>query len=626
MASRVIKLGIQSRTAELDRAAVNAEKRTVELSFSSEAPVERYFGVEILDHDRASVDLSRIKAGGALLVDHDTRDQIGVVEDANIGDDKKGRAVVRFGNSARANEIFQDVKDGIRRLVSVGYRINKMVTEKVEKGVETLRATSWTPLEISLVSVPADPSVGIGRADQQEQFEIPIENMKRSLLLNPDPAIAPPAGGSPTPTPGLEMGRSEGATAERNRIREINAIAARLTGRVDGIADRAQQAIDQGVSLDKFRAEAMESLPAAQPVREAKPLDIKPREWERYSLTRAIRGAMDKNLSGFEKEMSDECAIRHGKKPDGFWMPDEYMGYKMRSAIAGTGTLGGMIVQTTNLASEFVEVLRNRSQVLNLGARVLNLTNQVTIPRQNGAATANWVGETVASTLSAINFTQLTLTPQAISANVQYGKMLMIENDPSIDMLLRDDIAQILGIAIDLAALHGTGSGQPTGIAATTGIGTVTLAANALALGNTTAYPAMVSLETTVATANADVGSLAYLMRPGHRGALRTSARFANSDTPVWDPATNRVNGYRAEVTAQIATNLTTGTATTICSAIFFGNWNDLLIGNFGSTDLVVDPYTAGANGVVRLYARRWVDIGIRHPASFAMLGGILTT
>src|SRR5205807_1215794 len=130
----------------------------------------------------------------------------------------------------------------------------------------------------------------------------------------------------------------------------------------------------------------------------------------------------------------------------------------------------------------------------------------------------------------------------------------------------------ILALAIDLAALHGTGSGQPTGIAATTGIGTVTLATNGQALGNSTAYPAMVSLETAVSAANADQGALAYLMRSAHRGSLRIAQRFASTDSPVWTndlakgvgPVGGQgandgiVNGYRAAVTNQIATNLTT--------------------------------------------------------------------
>ena len=174
-ASETIQTGMLYRSAEFERAAVDAERRTVRLSFSSEEPVERWFGYEILDHSPGSVDLSRIKAGGALLVDHDTGDQVGVVEEASVGADRKGRATVRFGTSARANEIFQDVKDGIRRLVSVGYRVSKLVTEKVEKEVEFLRAMQWTPLEISLVSVPADITVGVGRAGVNQKFSTEIE-------------------------------------------------------------------------------------------------------------------------------------------------------------------------------------------------------------------------------------------------------------------------------------------------------------------------------------------------------------------------------------------------------------------------------------------------------------------
>lgn len=603
---KTIKLSTQFRSMELPKESIDAEKRTVDLAFSSELPVERSFGIEILDHNPSSVDLSRLNSGGALLVDHDTRDQVGVVEVATIGADKKGRATVRFGNSQRAQEIFQDVKDGIRKLVSVGYRINKLVTDRVEKGVETLRATSWTPLEISLVSVPADPSVGIGRS-ATEQNEVTIEN-----FMTTETPAAPAA-------PNMEVLREQASREQLSRINEINAIASRLDSRVPSIRDLANQAIKEGVSVDAFRATALGALPSVQPVAPLARVEIKDKDARRYSLARAIAAKLDGKLDGLEKELSDECALKHGRSAEGFFVPDEIMA---RNAIAGTGTLGGMITQIDNLGSEFISILRNRSQVLNLGARVMNLSRVTTIPRQSGAHTANWAGETVASTLSGIQLQQITLTPQAVTSYVQYSKMLLMENDPSIDNLLREDIAQQLAIAIDLAALHGTGSGQPTGIFGTTGIGSVALAANGLAIGNTTAYPALVSLESLVAAANADQGALAYLLRPSIRGVLRTTTRFASTNTPVFE--NEQINGYKAVVSNQIANNLTTGTATTITTPVLFGNFNDLIVANFGATDIVTDPYTAGANGVVRIYARRWADIGVRRPASFACLGGIL--
>jgi HK97 family phage prohead protease len=173
-------------TFELDRASIDKAARTVALSFSSEAPVERWFGSEILDHTPSAVRLGRLNNGGALLMDHDRSDQIGVVESATIGKDKKGRAVVRFGKSARAEEIFQDVLDGIRRLVSVGYRIHKTETKQEGGGVESVRVTDWEPFEISIVSIPADDSVGVGRgAVPPAILTIPFQNtsMNREQII-----------------------------------------------------------------------------------------------------------------------------------------------------------------------------------------------------------------------------------------------------------------------------------------------------------------------------------------------------------------------------------------------------------------------------------------------------------
>ena len=140
------------------------DNRTVELAFSSEIEVERWYGVEILDHSPASVRLDRLRDGGALLVDHDWSDQVGVVESVSIDADRRGRAVVRFGRSARADEIFNDIVDGIRKHVSVGYRVLAAQLQEVrDEYTDVYRITDWEPYEISIVSVPADTTVGIGR-------------------------------------------------------------------------------------------------------------------------------------------------------------------------------------------------------------------------------------------------------------------------------------------------------------------------------------------------------------------------------------------------------------------------------------------------------------------------------
>src|SRR5688572_12461904 len=114
MAAKVIKSPVLYRELQVDRAGIKEDARTIELSFSSELPGEQFFGTEILDHNATSVRMQRLKNGAPLLVNHDKNDQVGVVERAEISPDKRGRAVVRFGKSARAEEIWTDVRDGIR--------------------------------------------------------------------------------------------------------------------------------------------------------------------------------------------------------------------------------------------------------------------------------------------------------------------------------------------------------------------------------------------------------------------------------------------------------------------------------------------------------------------------------
>ena len=157
-------------TFEVRAESINEDARTVEMSFSSDEPYERWWGVEILDHKSSAVRLGRLNGSAALLMDHNIRDQVGVVEKAWIKG-KKGYAIVRFGKSARAEEIWQDVKDGIRKLVSVGYRIHELILDKEKDGQATYRATDWEPYEISIVAVPADTTVGVGRDGKPDAFD-----------------------------------------------------------------------------------------------------------------------------------------------------------------------------------------------------------------------------------------------------------------------------------------------------------------------------------------------------------------------------------------------------------------------------------------------------------------------
>ena len=576
-------------------------------------------------------------------MDHDTGDQVGVVESSTIDGDRKGRATVRFGKGARASEIFQDVKDGIRRLISVGYRVNKMVTEKVVKGHETLRATSWMPLEISIVSVPADTSVGVGRADAT-QFETVIENsedMKRSLLLETMPALTAPAGGGGTPAPAvnIEIIRAEAATAERTRTREINATADRLGEHVPGIRDLAGEAIEKGWDLNEFRRQAFEKVPGVKPIA-AKDMDpnlgMPERDIQKYSIRKAILCAIEGKMSGLEGEMHTE-GVRHYAKtgtqrqvgtPNSVLIPFDVLAYSQRDQLTGTASIGGNLVATNLLAGSFIDILRARMMVARLGATYLpGLVGNVAIPRQNGAATLYWAAsEAGATTESTLTFDQVTMSPKQATARVDYSYLTLLQTTPGVEGLIRNDLANIISIGIDLACLHGSGSsGQPTGIASVSGIGSVAGGTN----GAQVAYSHVLALEKAVAVANADMGALAYLSNPKVRNTLKqTYTNATYGEIPVWGKGSEaligEVNGYPAAVTNQVSSALTKGTSTTVCSATFFGNWQDLLIAQWGGLEILVNPYTQAANRVYELYAYQALDVNVRHPESFAaMLDGL---
>lgn len=168
-----IKIKKSYRNLYIENKSIDEDLRTVTLSFSSEVPVRRWFGWEILDHDEKSVNLDRLNNAAAVMVDH-WSDQIGVVEKAWI-EDRKAYATLRFSKSARGEEVFNDIKDGIRKNVSFGYIVNSLEFYKKEDEKEYYKSYDWTPYEISIVSVPADYTVGVGRGEPELETEIEVK-------------------------------------------------------------------------------------------------------------------------------------------------------------------------------------------------------------------------------------------------------------------------------------------------------------------------------------------------------------------------------------------------------------------------------------------------------------------
>jgi HK97 family phage major capsid protein/HK97 family phage prohead protease len=580
----------RSLTGKYQRAELTTfdevEDRTYEFPFSSEFPVARYFGNEILSHEAKAADLSRLNDGAPLLFNHNPDRVIGVVEGARI--DSKGRrgyARVRFSRNPFAQEVLSDVKDGVLRNVSFGYSIDKME----ERGSGDFVATAWAPYEVSIVSVPADKTVGIGRA-------LTPTEPAASAAPSPDPLPS-----MESTTPDLAVVRAEAAEAERSRIAEISALCDK-----HNMGEMGRQLVESGRSIDEARAAVLDKMNIPQePVNmSAADLGMSEKEARSFSFLRAINYLSNptdraaREAAAFEIEASDAAAAKLGRQSRGITIPQDVL---RRDLNVGAATAGGNLVETMLDAGSFIDLLRNASALDQAGATVLTgLTGNVAIPRQSGSATAYWVAESGSPTESQQTVDQVSLVPRTVAAYTDFSRRLMIQSSIDVENMVRNDLAQVIALKIDAAGLYGTGaSNEPLGLKNTTGIGTEDFAADA------PTFAEVVALESDVATANALLGSPVYLMNAAMRGNLKTTKKDAGSGIFIME--NGEVNGYRGVLSNQVASN-----------DLWFGNFADLIIGYFSGLDLMVDPYTHSTSGTVRVIAMQDCDIAIRHPESFS--------
>ena len=580
-------VALERRATDLDARSIDEKKRTVNIAVSSELAVARSFGNEILVHEQGAIDMAFLASGRApLLLDHDMEKQIGVIESVELSADKVLRAKVRFGRSALAQEVFQDVVDGIRSNVSVGYRVNKMERSPTDKDSYLVR--SWSPLEVSVVSIPADPSVGVGRS---------------AAALEPKPTIEPSIKKEVKMTDqvNLDAVRAEAAEAAARNAAAIIDLGVRHNKR-----DIADAAIKAGKSIEQFRGELLEVIGNDKPL-ENNDIGLTKKEVRNFSIVRAIAAMSNpgdrrlREAAAFEFEASEAAAQRYGRSAQGIMIPVDVLGmWKQRDLNTSDDN---EIVATNLLAGDFIDVLRNSASVMAAGARMLpGLVGNVAIPKKTAASSGGWIStEGGAASESEPTFGTVSLTPKTVGAFTDMTRQLILQSTPSVEALVRDDLTQALALAIDKGALEGSGSsGQPTGILNTSGVNKPTAFAAAVPT-----FAEMVALETAVAEDNALMGNLAYITDAATYGGLKTKAKDAGSGLFVIE--NGQANGYNVIRSQQ-------------CTAgnVYFGNFSDLLIGMWAGLDLTVDPYTSSNTGTVRVVALQTVDVAVRHAVSFA--------
>lgn len=601
------------RAAEV-RGKIDEKRRTVEVSFSSEEPYRRWFGVEILGHKSGEVDMTFMASGRApVLLDHDHKQQIAVIEKAWIGADGKGRALIRFSKSAKAEEIYQDVIDGIRSNFSVGYEITDMeMTGEDDNGVEIFRM-KWRPFEASLVSIPADTSVGVGRSNQNQNQE-EVYSMNENLQ-----------------TTSSTTKINDAIESERARTRNILAL-----GEQHGFNKEAAEAVQKGTSVDGFRAYILGQIEARgqKPIGNFSPEEgaIRQRQGEEFRISDYIASQIPGSHITAERELeisrklTKELGGGKGRKVQGALIP---IGSLTRGLVAGTATAGGHAVAENLLAGQFVEILRARNMIMNMGATVFtDLVGDVAIPKQDGTVETYWLGEDEEVTDSDASFGIIRMTPHTVAARTSYSRQFLLQSSIDPEQFVRNDLAKALAGALDRAIINGSGVGdEPLGILNTSGIGAVVGGDNGLA----PTYAHVVGLWGQIAADNADAGSVGFLTNTKVVSKLLTTdvgtdtGKFVIENLPGADGFT-KAAGMRCGVSNNVPSNLTKGNANGVCSAILCGVWSDLMIGMWGGLDIIVDPYSDSKSGKVWVTAFLSVDKAIRNAESFAAMKDALTT
>lgn len=645
-------------------------KKEYQVAVSSESEIERWFGIEILGHGDGEIDFARLDRGAAVLVNHGG-DQVGVVvpKGYEVGDDKVLRAWTRYSRSVRGQEVEGDVADEIRQNISVGYfildwEVSQRELGKDEKGrpiyVDVYRVTRWQPAEVSLVNIPADINAGVGRsagsespvaiqgrqAAKEDRPMKKVRNDKGEVVEVPDDDVREAVTVTPAAAPAVVVGAP-------NRNKEIADIVRMCAN--NGLNERAAEWIEAGHTGDQVARMILDERKTkaeAQPAAEAIGNQMTEKERGRYSMARAIRlGAGmvarergDKTeefarskFDGMEADVHrklEEDRKRFGLDyKGGILVPmdlrsdeERWRDYERRSLDSKTLTKGTETV--FERPGEMIELLRNESVLLSLGARMLaGLSGPVAFVKQTGGLTVYWVGENPAAdvTSSDITFGLVNMVPKTLQATTGYTRQLLVQTSVDVENMIREEFMEAHGLRIDKSGLYGLGAnGEPTGIYRAPDV-------NVRAVGGVPDLDDVIQTSVLLAEDNALRGSLGWVTTPALAGKMRSTLEItgATGGQTLWQGTIleGTLSGYRAKSSNQMSKVMTgseeTGGAE---NGAIFGNWRDMIVGMFQSMELIVDPFAQKKRGIIEVTSFQMADIILRHGESFAKWTGATLT
>jgi HK97 family phage major capsid protein/HK97 family phage prohead protease len=538
------------------------QPRHIEAVLASEYPVDRYGEKEVLIISPEAVNLERFPL--PLLVSHDTQQlPIGVATNPRF-EDRKLVADLLLADNDEADEIYERIRDGILNNLSIGYKIDRQ-----QETASGKRVTRFTPHEVSLVSVPADPQAKITQVRVMDNASPYADSEDLDMI-----AIA----------------RRHSAWEEYEETKR------------------------EGLGIDELRHKVLNKVSSVRALPD-RDIGMSNREIEQFSVAKAIRAMADNDWkdAGLEREVL-RTTEKLRTRQNSFVLPNELM----RRDVLKSGT-GGELVGVQFLGDRFIDALYTESDVLNRCTLLSGLTQDVAIPRMTSSSSSAWYAEggTIAESTPA--FDQLTLSANTLASMVEYSRKLLRQSD--VEQILRRDMSRTMAIALDTAILNGSGSGaEPTGILQTSGIGAVAGGTN----GAAPTYDNMVDLIAAVAEDNARSDNSVFISNSKVEAKLRKTSKVSSTDS-VMVLENGQVAGRDFIISNAMPSNLTKGTGSGL-SAILFGDLREVIVGMFGDLEIVVDPHTKLNENLLRIASFMEVDLGLRHVESFAAMNDAITS
>ncbi len=442
------------RELSFTRDDIDEDKRLASVAFSSEEPVARGFGNEVLDHSIKSVNLGRLRNGGAVLWNHDPDQLIGVVEKASIDDDRRGRAVVRFADTPDAENVWQKVRQGIARQISVGYRIDKLEKESEDETGPTYRVTKWTPHEVSFVSIGADSTTQVGRDLTYGESEMTdkTDDQKPSVENEGEEERSIDTGDIARKVADELRGDAEAkAEAENTRCESIRALGVEHQRETLAIT-----AIEQGKTIEQFRDDLLAASKETVRIPVGKP------------ETRVESNYQHGKLKAFKTDKDSlETAYRAGK-----WVMATVFGnedarrwckdYGVR-VMTGIGT-GDSAVVPEEMVQPIID-LREEYSIARQYCHVHPMSSDTAnVPRRKSGVTAYFAARGDATTASDAEFDSIELVANEVSALTRVSKSY--SEDAVIDLgdFLTREMAYAFAVKEDDCLFNGDGTSTYGGV------------------------------------------------------------------------------------------------------------------------------------------------------------------